>query len=211
MRCDNQHLPKHGVFKVSIHTPTWGVTTRELAKMAIVDVSIHTPTWGVTINRMNNEFNARVSIHTPTWGVTWIRNSIHSSSVVSIHTPTWGVTSVVWPNTLSSTFQSTHLHEVWLTKQSLGLTTWRFNPHTYMRCDIAQNKFHSYNYVSIHTPTWGVTTLMQNYVILYLVSIHTPTWGVTQVDNDLTILCMCFNPHTYMRCDTWDKFLQFLR
>ncbi len=99
-------------------------------------------------------------------------------------------------------FQSTHLHEVWLGLTPLGCIVLSFNPHTYMRCDIAQNRFHSYNYVSIHTPTWGVTTSRVRLRTLHAfqsthlhevwlratsgrrwiqnVSIHTPTWGVTE-------------------------------
>ena len=33
--------------------------------------------------------------------------------------------------------------------------------------------------VSIHTPTWGVTELIDTYYPEIAVSIHTPTWGVT--------------------------------
>ena len=86
-----------------------------------------------------------------------------------------------WSNASSnfSKFQSTHLHEVWLFCASSYDFWYRFNPHTYMRCDIIIRRlmkprkgFNPHTYmrcdlvasakvphtkVSIHTPTWGVT------------------------------------------------------
>ena len=142
-----------------------------------------------------------VSIHTPTWGVTPKVKCTLDLSEVSIHTPTWGVTLSLRDNIWSVTFQSTHLHEVWL----FVSVRW------YCSCE-----------VSIHTPTWGVTFLREYEAWLRQVSIHTPTWGVTiegkqYVDTTVfqsthlhevwllivwTIrLIRCFNPHTYMRCD----------
>ena len=79
-------------------------------------------------------------------------------------------------------------------------------------------------YVSIHTPTWGVTVWFQVYVMdtrrfnphTYMrcdqkrpikgwwpmyVSIHTPTWGVTILLEGKKLNNSRFNPHTYMRCD----------
>ena len=55
-------------------------------------------------------------------------------------------------------FQSTHLHEVWL-----PCAGWR---------DVLR-------FVSIHTPTWGVTLQGLPRAPIGRVSIHTPTWGVT--------------------------------
>ena len=84
-------------------------------------------------------------------------------------------TSVV----IMQVFQSTHLHEVWLGRCCTFLRLVRFNPHTYMRCDMTSVIMDNFFYVSIHTPTWGVT--MSSYYINFqiYVSIHTPTWGVT--------------------------------
>ena len=81
---------------------------------SVMRVSIHTPTWGVTFplcwgNCPRHSFNPHphvgsdhkitfktiynnVSIHTPTWGVTWIGKQEFDDIKVSIHTPTWGVT-----------------------------------------------------------------------------------------------------------------------
>ena len=92
MRCDIHHLCAKGTIDVSIHTPTWGVTTRPTSGTVSSVVSIHTPTWGVTVNLILQSPVATVSIHTPTWGVTSLSSTCHSKSAVSIHTPTWGVT-----------------------------------------------------------------------------------------------------------------------
>ena len=99
-------------------------------------------------------------------------------------------------------FQSTHLHEVWLRRICIRRSNFRFNPHTYMRCDsqfdISFSSFSSFNphtymrcdlepcfdaalwFVSIHTPTWGVTDECCRLYKHDRVSIHTPTWGVTR-------------------------------
>ena len=124
------------------------------------------------------------------------------SFAVSIHTPTWGVTlSLLLVLTLLFVFQSTHLHEVWhrsnfthLDHSSFNPHTYMrcdqdeapdvretlgFNPHTYMRCDDLQGTYQANYKVSIHTPTWGVTSAGSSTGGRWSVSIHTPTWGVT--------------------------------
>ena len=119
-------------------------------------------------------------------------------------------------------FQSTHLHEVWQKRVDGASMAICFNPHTYMRCDRAVTTIFDKSYVSIHTPTWGVTYGYKDDGSQDNVSIHTPTWGVTQrLARDRihsrfqsthlhevwpVIIFMisapsCFNPHTYMRCD----------
>ena len=163
---------------------------------------------------------------------------------VSIHTPTWGVTSAnfvlaenilfqsthlheVWlcsgfADSLIWEFQSTHLHEVWPSKYPKFVPTYRFNPHTYMRCDVDDPTVLSTRFVSIHTPTWGVTdpaTSLALDVVFQSTHLH-EVWlfaALTRIT-----LCMfqsthlhevwrsrrsretgltSFNPHTYMRCD----------
>ena len=56
--------------KVSIHTPTQGVTELLQEKLDLIRVSIHTPTQGVTLNAECAARPIQVSIHTPTQGVT---------------------------------------------------------------------------------------------------------------------------------------------
>ncbi len=65
-------------------------------------VSIHTPAWGVTFKELYDEINNPVSIHTPAWGVTGYALSRSQTHSVSIHTPAWGVTSIN-PKILCST------------------------------------------------------------------------------------------------------------
>ena len=100
--------------KVSIHTPTKGVTCCWSDCSDDLSVSIHTPTKGVTFRPFTFAYSLWVSIHTPTKGVTMLQNisfklsefqSTHPRRVwpavlhqwvertaVSIHTPTKGVT-----------------------------------------------------------------------------------------------------------------------
>ena len=99
--------------------------------------------------------------------------------MVSIHTPTWGVTTEWGATYLNAMFQSTHLHEVWPITRFYNRFMICFNPHTYMRCDLIMDDDFDSSWVSIHTPTWGVTSVCSWYLLPFLVSIHTPTWGVT--------------------------------
>ena len=125
-----------------------------------------------------------------------------SSSDVSIHTPTWGVTRGNVPNQRTiSRFQSTHLHEVWPCKPRLLCQLLRFNPHTYMRCDGMNRKTFRYWLVSIHTPTWGVTNRYIRSGSPFMFQ-STHLHEVWQIARELFSLNHCFNPHTYMRCDT---------
>ena len=98
-----------------------------------------------------------------------------------------------------------------------------FNPHTHEGCDIHVNFFNLYRYVSIHTPTKGVTgnnpvSPTPEQVSIHTptkgvteyktsfdryngVSIHTPTKGVTKSLPPVSGLLVCFNPHTHEGCD----------
>ena len=120
---------------------------------------------------------------------------------VSIHTPTWGVTVFTQAFNATAMFQSTHLHEVWLS------------------CSIV---FQYWSTVSIHTPTWGVTIssfvwllyhmfqsthlhevwhlnfiVMEKQVLFQSTHLH-EVWLTVSGWNSCLV---CFNPHTYMRCD----------
>ena len=143
-----------------------------------------------------------VSIHTPTWGVTEVSRVKRWEAEVSIHTPTWGVTSTSLTRCCNSSFQSTHLHEVWLMFGSpkcwgdcvsIHTPTWGVTINTMLMVDVAS--------VSIHTPTWGVTLILPSHEREPYVSIHTPTWGVTKASHCEHPIVVRFNPHTYMRCD----------
>ena len=75
-----------------------------------------------------------------------------------------------------------------------------FNPHTYMRCDKNEQKKEFNEYVSIHTPTWGVTFLCISFGVMLLFQ-STHLHEVWHACTGYTMMPSCFNPHTYMRCD----------
>ena len=173
--------------KVSIHTPTQGVTLYNLIERAAIAVSIHTPTQGVTPGAPGVPVSPLVSIHTPTQGVTtrlYLNSGTSSFNphthagcdnrirktidfyYVSIHTPTQGVTFLNWLKAIPARCQSTHPRRVWP--------------------GIEYEK--KADYVSIHTPTQGVTTVKRHSALNLFVSIHTPTQGVTpRPSRELTI------------------------
>ena len=108
------HVPPQLDKHVSIHTPTQGVTFASWAKTAPNKVSIHTPTQGVTTGIwLSCHCYGRVSIHTPTQGVT-VKSPFSSGNMeVSIHTPTQGVTHIIRHLGKCLWFQSTHPRRVW--------------------------------------------------------------------------------------------------
>ena len=188
--------------EVSIHTPTWGVTCSPIRILGFGYVSIHTPTWGVTAQSnfmekskkfqsthlhevwrwfsADSAFIARVSIHTPTWGVTGKVHRQWRSLSVSIHTPTWGVTPRSFHSKGFGSFQSTHLHEVW---------------------HLPIPEFDNIGMVSIHTPTWGVTFCIESTGEgdeFQSTHLHEVWLCFSRKHTENT----CFNPHTYMRCDS---------
>ena len=150
-----------------------------------ITVSIHTPTRGVTLVIPLYVNLSVVSIHTPTRGVTFSSHRNSLLSQVSIHTPTRGVTKLKKVNICFIMFQSTHLREVWHLLYVFALYRWSFNPHTYERCDFKLSPKYLEHYVSIHTPTRGVTSTDTLHLIAGKVSIHTPTRGVTWELNGL--------------------------
>ena len=177
-----------------------------------MSVSIHTPTWGVTI------FCNLLLLHLPRFNPhTYMRCDISHA--------------LAFPHTIM--FQSTHLHEVWRLRALCESIHWCFNPHTYMRCDtvslMTEVLIHCFNphtymrcdlsnitsksfpWVSIHTPTWGVTSHVIFALSSFSVSIHTPTWGVTLLHSCSWCMHLGFNPHTYMRCDTFSGLSRMFR
>ena len=97
-----------------------------------------------------------------------------------------------------------------------------FNPHTHAGCDtffrISTQPFfvsihtptqgvtfaavckERFGIVSIHTPTQGVTRKKSLSTKKKAVSIHTPTQGVT-THSSIFNMIYCFNPHTHAGCD----------
>ena len=92
MRCDSPEAFENDIREVSIHTPTWGVTSSHHRQAHHRRVSIHTPTWGVTYRLT---FPASVMVFQSTHlHEVWlpVQNHLLWEYAVSIHTPTWGVT-----------------------------------------------------------------------------------------------------------------------
>ena len=159
MRCDNIWSVTNGLYHaVSIHTPTWGVT---FCRFLMYDTKGFNPHTYMRCDIKSSKSRLRMTGFNPhtymRCDVCWDWLAIWKA--VSIHTPTWGVTKLILLlTTLIITFQSTHLHEVWLYSvndlgrsgvvsihtPTWGVTSWdlnmgplpvSFNPHTYMRCD----------------------------------------------------------------------------
>ena len=180
MRCDIVLRYWSAKSWVSIHTPTWGVTTSQnFWVQTVVFQSTHLhEVWLVFVSRKHLVRN--VSIHTPTWGVTIAEENVWGLRFVSIHTPTWGVTKVLFWSFGSDQCFNPHTYMRCDTVNINRITKDRsFNPHTYMRCDCSSVICFPFRRVSIHTPTWGVTKR------------HPLPCSPNQR----------FNPHTYMRCD----------
>ena len=60
-------------------------------------------------------------------------------------------------------FQSTHPRRVWHVIKLVLTGDPSFNPHTHEGCDMLESKLYEIGYVSIHTPTKGVTICFLNY------------------------------------------------
>ena len=121
-------------------------------------ISIHTPTQGVTAHPCLCRLMAAISIHTPTQGVTvytWLQ---WDNGAISIHTPTQGVT-VSWDELRDFIrwFQSTLPHREWRWLRMIKLCRIYFNPHSHTGSDWDFIKFDTILDISIHTPTQGVT------------------------------------------------------
>ena len=85
-------------------------------------------------------------------------------------------------------FQSTHLHEVWL-----------ISLRRYGSCE-----------VSIHTPTWGVTSASISWPF-FKVFQSTHLHEVWRKVGKIPLIVFSFNPHTYMRCDPIDLHIRRIR
>ena len=112
----------------------------------------------------------------------------------------------VWQDVVSSplstaTFQSTHPRRVW-PHLMFPLASCPVSIHTPTQGVTKYGEpYRSIRIVSIHTPTQGVTADAISKVSIRDVSIHTPTQGVTISKSELPSLS-CFNPHTHAGCDS---------
>ena len=159
MRCDRPAPTKGAIPNCfNPHTYMRCDVTKQLLNMAET-VSIHTPTWGVTLVCAWKKKIYYVSIHTPTWGVTSLtrRRSPKHLEFQSTHLhEVWHV--AVGNNANRWWFQSTHLHEVWLVSKSKTNILWKFqSTHLHEVWHSIFAVAADSIWVSIHTPTWGVT------------------------------------------------------
>ena len=185
MRCDPTYPTINLNRFVSIHTPTWGVTTvNSLMSNDKLFQSTHLHEVWQPLRVLFGE-TVEVSIHTPTWGVTGIcrkpggMRRFQSTHLHEVWLPDIGKTI----NTIL--FQSTHLHEVWHLSAFYLFYYQCFNPHTYMRCDreraltvLRWSCFNPHTYM--RCDIWVTSTCKTD-----VVSIHTPTWGVTKMGNQV--------------------------
>ena len=110
-----------------------------------------------------------------------VHNVSGASFPVSIHTPTQGVTFLYICNVFRICFNP-HTHAGCDNPlPRLTRVHNRFNPHTHAGCDWRISIRDGTCYVSIHTPTQGVTRAAPRVFVLVPVSIHTPTQGVTSI------------------------------
>ena len=144
---------------ISIHTPTKGVTRFSSQAWLGSQISIHTPTKGVTNLQRCIFLQFKISIHTPTKGVTRSSSQAWQDLQISIHTPTKGVTFLGRQLRTMNTYFNPHSHEGSDLKSC----------HLYFCCLLFQStlprrewlvclfQIFCIGYISIHTPTKGVT------------------------------------------------------
>ena len=168
------------IIKVSIHTPTQGVTLSEVCTVSEAIVSIHTPTQGVTTANGKDEF--RFTFQSTHPRRVWLCCSLNAVPELA--------------------FQSTHPRRVWHDGVRLHSGSSGFNPHTHAGCDrwdsSMQCFFRSFNPHTHAGCDWdcmGSKPIAQMFqsthprrvwllvsigpLHISVVSIHTPTQGVT--------------------------------
>ena len=144
-------------------------------------VSIHTPTKGVT--RPTHDPQEQIISFNPHTheGCDHYGCSVYVPPIgVSIHTPTKGVTTQSARHAIPMKFQSTHPRRVWRSAPTSQKTsTSCFNPHTHEGCDADYEfLFNLIMFQSTHPRrVWLHSTFFGQ--VLDKVSIHTPTKGVT--------------------------------
>ena len=155
--CDNP-LPRltrvHNRFNPHTHA---GCDSRSIIKITESKVSIHTPTQGVTMENQMLIQLFSVSIHTPTQGVTGRAARAASQEGFNPHTHAGCDLTIFNSLSIISSFNP-HTHagcDIFML--SISTHIWCFNPHTHAGCDIICASSFETSLVSIHTPTQGVT------------------------------------------------------
>ena len=197
--------------KVSIHTPTQGVTQSITSTKLIKIVSIHTPTQGVTYLSFPSFQNGVFQSTHPRRVWQGDLNEKFAERVVSIHTPTQGVTTYGYIAVIVRMFQSTHPRRVWLMEYFHNTRVIGFNPHTHAGCDVGDDKrYERMIFVSIHTPTQGVTKTM-SLIATRLQFQSTHPRRVWRSECRYDVQRESFNPHTHAGCDKWLLFAVYKR
>ena len=98
-----------------------------------------------------------VSIHTPTKGVTVATSQYSIMACFNPHTHEGCDSIVAWSLLVLMVFQSTHPRRVWRFYEQVQKRYQCFNPHTHEGCDQHTHQCKTWQRVSIHTPTKGVT------------------------------------------------------
>ena len=157
---------------------------------------------GVRLDIQQRFFDVmQVSIHAPTWGAT------QTSQHLIVHkwfqsTHPHGVRHATGTKLNKSfPFQSTHPHGVRHKTCSTNRPLRRFNPRTHMGCDISTPNNNIVDYVSIHAPTWGATSMFNHYKIRQEMFQSTHPHGVRLSLHLCRLLPVRFNPRTHMGCD----------
>ena len=203
--CDNRYKCNYTRRRVSIHTPTQGVTRIHThIHYIVLGFNPHTHA-GCDFYVVGNGYKPvcfnphthagcdcvytsrlyynKVSIHTPTQGVTYNKElQSDNEKIVSIHTPTQGVTEKNLFLFTNIEFQSTHPRRVWHTEYNLKLIYYGFNPHTHAGCDICAT-ITGNQCIPLFQSTHPRRVWLLGFDCLeqyYTVSIHTPTQGVTR-------------------------------
>ena len=181
MRCDMTAELMSCSFEVSIHTPTWGVTTSIVVskgEMKFQSTHLHEvwlPRYRITSTE--SCFNPHTYMRCDSeerWRRTRLA-SFNPHTYMRCDSRHWAMlpaTTSFNPHTYMRCDSAFMMFDAFLLS---------FNPHTYMRCDLAMSAALNALMVSIHTPTWGVTLFKLRRGLRYIVSIHTPTWGVTEI------------------------------
>ena len=167
--------------RVSIHTPTRGVTTGFSRALSI--------TWFQSTHlrevwlREHHAKALNALFQSTHLREVWQPLAPSASKIASFNPHTYercDFPEDVIPN-ISAWFQSTHLREVWPSLIAVSIPVTCFNPHTYERCDTsATGKPVAISSFNPHTYERCDYILPHTFLIWY-VSIHTPTRGVTYI------------------------------
>ena len=191
-------------FRVSIHAPTRGATTKGWPYIKkTVFQSTHPHGVRHPVGRLHKALRI-VSIHAPTRGATVFLPKSLASALVSIHAPTRGATALRAYILSPYRFQSTHPHGVRPARARVVFSILRVfqSTHPHGVRHASGGCFPGTAIlVSIHAPTRGATRFSHGRRYFKNVSIHAPTRGATSSGRSRSHRGVCFNPRTHTGCD----------